>query len=238
MGWPNCSRTLAYSVADASMESVAPSSSCARARRHAGATAPASTWARATASSASTAPPHPHQTERGIDADDRCRLERAGGHADDAVVGDQRDGYVETSTHHECLDVVPGCRARRRRSGPPRTRERMARRAQLLARGTERDECDIVERGAREEELAEQPEHQWHRRRRVGVEEVAPADLLERVGDVDLGLRQHTTRGALERVERLAVDSRHVTHGASRARGRPGSGAGSRRSRRRWAPSD
>ena len=89
-----------------------------------------------------------------------------------------------------------------------RVRERMARATQLLAGRAERGERDVVERGARDQELAEQPEHERHRRRRVGGEEVAPADLLERVGDVDVGLRQHTPSRALEDVERVGVDGR------------------------------
>ena len=42
---------------------------------------------------------------------------------------------------------------------PRGMRERVARRAQLLTGGAECGERDVVERGAREQELAEQPEH-------------------------------------------------------------------------------
>ena len=85
-----------------------------------------------------------------------------------------------------------------------RVREGVTRRPQLLTGCAERRERDVFERAAREPELAEQSEHERHHRRRVGGEEVAPTDLLERGADVDVRLREHSAHGALEDVEGVA----------------------------------
>ena len=62
--------------------------------------------------------------------------------------------YVATADH-ECVDAVPGCGARHRGHGRRRVREGMACGAQLLAGPAERGERNIVERGARDQELAQ-----------------------------------------------------------------------------------
>ena len=163
--------------------------------------------------------------------------ERVGGDGDDPLIDDERHGNVATPTEHERVDRDLLGRARGRAPDATRVREGMTRHPQFLTGCAERREHDVFERAAREPELAEQPEHERHHRRRVGGEEVEPTDLLERVTDVDARLCEHTANGALEDVEGVGVDGRRVSHGASRAPGRPGSGAGSRRNRRRSAPS-